>query len=165
MALFVRKIETQKWIQNDILNGEDISADAITGCLRTKNNTLSFWYIESDEQIHDAVLAIVSGFEKAETIDVVTIEPELFNQNDLTCLSTEGLTPYEKFKNKHYDLTDLTYPKLGVVAKIIVECIRQDRNKKIPRKEIKEMILASLKNGEINKEKLNEKLIKDLKIA
>ena len=39
MRLLVRKIQKSKWMQNDILNGEPVSGDAITNCLKTKNNT------------------------------------------------------------------------------------------------------------------------------
>jgi hypothetical protein len=90
MPFFVRKIEGQKWLQNDICNGADASADAITGCLRTKSNTLSFWYVESDEQITDAILAIVSGFEKAETIDIIKIDPDCFTKNNLNIRKLTG---------------------------------------------------------------------------
>jgi len=163
MPFFVRKIELQKWLQNDILNGADVSADAITGCLRTKFNTLSFWYVESDEQISDAVLAITSSFEKADSIDIVTIDTNSFS-NGLIFSSTDGLTPYEDFKDKHRDLTELTYPKLGTVAEIIIKCIKENKRINYSRKTIKEMLHNSLNNGKIKREKLSEKLIKDLKL-
>jgi hypothetical protein len=45
------------------------------------------------------------------------------------------------FKDKHYDLTELNYTKLGNVAKIIVECIKENNNTKYTRKEIKNLFL------------------------
>lgn len=45
MTLLVRKINRAKWMQNDILSEQDVSADAITICMKTVGNTLSVWQI------------------------------------------------------------------------------------------------------------------------
>jgi hypothetical protein len=59
MKLLVRKIERAKWMQKDVVNGATPSADAVTGSLRTKNNTLSVWQIENLDELEDAVIAFV----------------------------------------------------------------------------------------------------------
>jgi hypothetical protein len=43
MPFFIRKIEEQKWLQSDIFNSVDVSADAIMGCLRTRNGLPCFY--------------------------------------------------------------------------------------------------------------------------
>lgn len=76
MSLLVRKINRSKWFQTNIYEGEDISGDAITNCLKTTRNTLSTWRINSETEIEDAILAMASGFDHIDTIDVIPINPE-----------------------------------------------------------------------------------------
>src|SRR5680860_1384079 len=72
IPLLVRKIEKAKWMQNDILNGEEVSADAITNCTRTNKNKLSLWFIQDESNLDDAVLALTSQAQHLETIDTVS---------------------------------------------------------------------------------------------
>ena len=60
MSLLVRKINRAKWLQTDIAHGDDISADAITNCMKTTSNRLSVWEVESEARIEEAALAIAS---------------------------------------------------------------------------------------------------------
>ena len=71
MQLLVRKINRAKWDQNNICEGESPSGDAITIDLRTKNNTLSIWEINSEDEIEDAVLALTVAGDTLNTIDIV----------------------------------------------------------------------------------------------
>ena len=95
MSLLVRKIEKGKWLQNDILNGQEISADAITNCMKTIRNTLSTWHIANEEQIDDAVLAIVSAHQHLDTIDVVYISQDKLNKFGISMKNTPGQTPVD----------------------------------------------------------------------
>ncbi|MDR3160322.1 MAG: hypothetical protein LBU28_01755 [Spirochaetaceae bacterium] len=164
MPLLIRKIEEQKWRQNDILHGAEVSADAITGCLRTYQNTLSLWKVESEEEINDAVLAIVSFFDKADTIDIVKIDPALLEEKSLKYEPSIGKTAYTYFENRHFDLIELSYKKLGFVADVIVSCLRNNKNQRFYRKEIKNLIREGLDTGKIDKKDLKPKLIEDLKL-
>lgn len=165
MALFIRKIEMQKWNQNKILSGEVPSADAITGSLRTINNTLSLWEINDVAELQDAILAIVSQSEKADSIDILIIDPELVRKVELSYERTKGLTPYDDFVNRHLDLTKLDYISLGKVADIIIESIRQKNHKRITRAEIKALIIKAIETNKIRIESLNQKLKDDLKLV
>ena len=73
-----RKITLAKWRSGkDLLEGE-ISADAVTVDLRTKENSLSFWQCgdEAQTKIEDAALAIASGWERVDKLDIVWIAGE-----------------------------------------------------------------------------------------
>lgn len=165
MSFLIRKIESQKWKQTDIFNGADVSADAITGSLRTTGNTLSLWEVYSEEEINEAILAIVSHFDKADTIDIVKIKPSDLEEKSLEYERTEGLTAYEPFKKRHFNIKNLSYEKLGSVADIIVTCLRDKAELRIRRKEIKDLIINSIEDGKIKKENLKQKLIEDLGLA
>ena len=121
MSLLVRKIDKGKWLQNDIINDADISADAITICMRTKENKLSVWEIASESDINEAVLAIVSSGQHLETIDVVIMDRQYLTEQGISPVQKEGPTPVDNLRKTHYDLANLTYPKLGIIANHIVE--------------------------------------------
>jgi len=116
MSLFVRKIIKSKWYQTDIENGDDVSADAITNCMKTKQNTLSVWEIESPDELDNAVLAIVSQHQHLETIDVVKLDSVSLVENEIVWVESRGLTPIDDLVDTHFDLSELTYPKLGIIV-------------------------------------------------
>jgi hypothetical protein len=101
--MLVRKVNKAKWINADNVK-EPPSADAITGCLRTTNNTLSVWRINNETELEDAVLAIVSGQERLDTIDVIVLDDEHFIKCKISTEETEGRTPVEDLKSTHRDL-------------------------------------------------------------
>ena len=74
MSLLVRKIDKSKWLQNNITADEDVSADDITICLKTSENKLSAWKVSTEHDIREAILAIVTGGDHLEAIDVITID-------------------------------------------------------------------------------------------
>ena len=102
--MLVRKITKSKWFQNDILNGAEVSADAITNCLKTTKNTLSVWRVDNEETIEEAALAIVANQQYLETIDVVLLDEEYFLKYQIKIENTEGNTIVEDLKNTHVDL-------------------------------------------------------------
>lgn len=95
MSLLVRKIEKAKWMQNDIVGSEDISADAITNCMKTTGNTLSTWQIPGDNEIPEAILAIVSGHQYLDTIDIVCLDRSSLEIQGIALQSTLGNTPIQ----------------------------------------------------------------------
>jgi len=71
-----RMISQVKWRQLEWINEGDISADALTCDLRTLENHLSFWQCKdgSIKEIEDVALAIASGRDKIDKLDIVLIE-------------------------------------------------------------------------------------------
>lgn len=68
-----RKITRAKWDTGQGLSAGEISADAVTSDLRTKENTLSFWNCrtETNGDVEDAVLAIAAAGDRLDRLDVV----------------------------------------------------------------------------------------------
>lgn len=126
MSLFIRKINRNKWLQADQVP-DDVSADAITGCMRTQRNTLSVWEVQDENKIDEAVLAIVSAGDHLETIDVIQIDREHLEENRIDCIQTEGRTPVEDLVGTHVDLCNLAYKELGIIAYHIVDKFRQGK--------------------------------------
>jgi hypothetical protein len=158
MPLLVRKINKAKWMQNDILSGEDVSADAITTCMKTFQNALSTWRVSREEEVEDAVLAMVAGQERLETMDVVFIDRSSLEDKGINLKSTPGITPLKELINKHIDICDLTYRLLGVVAENIVRSIKDEKIKRYTKKDLKKILTEAIEAGRLHKNDLNEYL-------
>ncbi len=160
--MLVRKITKSKWFQNDILNGAEVSADAITNCLKTTKNTLSVWRVDNEETIEEAVLAIVANQQYLETIDVVLLDEEYFLKYQIKIENTEGNTIVEDLKNTHVDLIELDYNSLGKVAKHIIESINNDKSKRFTLAKLREIIQRAIENKRLKLSDLHEGIQKKL---
>lgn len=158
MSLIVRKIERAKWMQNDILSGADVSADAITNCMKTTINSLSVWEVSQEDKVEDAVLALASQSERIETMDVVILNRTRLIEVGLQLEETNGLTPIEALSQKHRDIVYLTYTSLGVLARLIVEGIRNNTVQRYTVGRIKNLIKNAIAAGRLNEEALKEKV-------
>lgn len=156
MSLLVRKIDKSKWLQTDICNDEDVSADAVTNCMRTKQNTLSVWQIASESEMEEAVLAIASGHQYMETIDVIPLESQYLQDNGIDCLSTNGRTPVENMVQHHVDLSNLSYTKLGTIAYHTVDRIKKGKMKRYTIGRIKDLLREAIDNGKLRAEDLSD---------
>ena len=120
MSELVRRIDRARWDTDEADSDEFFSADAITCDLKTTQNALSVWEVGSVDQSGQAVLAMVAQFKDiADAIDVVLLSPEYLYENGIEYAYCSGLTPVKDLVETHVDVTDLTYVKLGVVARHI----------------------------------------------
>ncbi len=154
--LLIRKINKSKWFQIDIKNDDDVSADAITNCLKTTNNTLSVWSIENEGDIEQAILAIASNLDHIETIDVVILNDQKLQEFGIKIITSKGNTPIESLKEIHRDLSELTFSKLGNVKDHIVERIRNDRIKRFTKGNLKKILKRAIEKGFLELDDLNE---------
>jgi len=165
MPKLVRKINKAKWLQIDIETSKDVSADAITLCLKTNQNCLSVWRIETDRELENAVLAIVSAQDRLEAIDIVVLDESALLKSRIEIDISPGLTPVSDLVNHHRDLKNLTLSKLKEISTLIVEYLLFDESRdrtKCPNSKVritKRQTLDIIKNG------IDKKLLKtgDLK--
>lgn len=156
MSLLVRKIERGKWMQNDILGGEDVSADAITNCMKTKNNAISVWKITEETLVTDAVLAMASHMTHLETIDVVLLSQRALGKAGLRLERTAGLTALEEFVDRHRDIVGLTYRTLGILARLHVDGIRESRIQRYTRGQLRTLLQNAVDSRRIDVQDLQE---------
>lgn len=155
MPFLIRKINKAKWFQIDVTQDSDVSADAITNCLRTSKNTLSVWHIENEGDLENAILAIVSGQEHLETIDIVILEQHSLEKYNINIVASPGDTPISKLVGAHRDLTDLTYSKMGIIKDCIIERIKNDKMKRYTAASLKKILKDAIEKGLIKQEDLN----------
>jgi|SRR5690554_2767939 len=158
MSFLVRKINKAKWYQIDIMESDEVSADAITNCLKTTKNTLSVWHIETEDDLEKAVLAIVANQDHLDTIDVVILdEPSLTNYN-LNIVASPGETPVKSLIEAHRDIAELSFTKLGQVKEHIVQRIRNQKLKRYTVSSLKKILTNAINEGLLKKEDLNESI-------
>jgi hypothetical protein len=162
MSLFVRKINKAQWLQTEIVQGEDVSADAITNCMNTKGNTLSVWEVESATDIDKAVLAIVAAGGHIETIDVVPMNREYLEDKQVVFKHKDVLNPVEGMIKNHINLEHLSYKKLGIIAYHIVDKIKDRENKRYTEGQLKEIFRKAVNERKLNIDDLSDHIKKKL---
>ena len=158
----VRKINKAKWFQIDILKNSDVTADAITNCLKTTKNTLSVWHIDNETDINDAVLAIVSDQDHIETIDVVVLNVNEIEKYEIKIIASDGITSVKSLIDSHRDLSELTYTKLGFIKDHIVERIRAEKMKRFTKGQLKKILKNAIESGILQMNDLKDSVRKKM---
>jgi hypothetical protein len=92
------------WSNPDIVQGHKPSADAITQCLKTKDNELSAWLVGEDGDAEKAIIAVSSKFKNADTIYAVLIDVELIKRYNLEFIVKPADTLFEDHNDKHVEI-------------------------------------------------------------
>lgn len=165
MAFLVRKVARAKWPE-ELCNTTDIPGDAIAD-LRTTNNTLSLWRIESEDELEKAALALSasSKTERIENVSLVWIPEKDFEEKGLVLdKSSAGDTVISDLVNTHCDLCDLSYGSLGTVASTIMKGIlKEGHYKRYSKKEIKTFLVNAYLENKIEESKCKTSLIDEIK--
>jgi hypothetical protein len=138
MPYFIRKIDKAQWVKTNPETG-DIAADAITNCLYTNKNSLSFWKVDdlNDETIINIIIAISSTFTSGlDTFDIVVLSADEVLENQ-ELLQTPPTSPIVEMHENHYDLINLTLSRLGFVARLIYTQIADKKDMRFTRGRLK----------------------------
>lgn len=123
MAYYVRKIARAKW-NLKIIGSENViqnyRADAIANDMRTTNDTLSFWRTDSLEPEDVNPIIVINSLlgDSITKIDLLCIPEEMISEFDLE--QVDGNTILYSFKDRHYNVVELTVKKLEDFASDIV---------------------------------------------
>tara|TARA_R110002033_G_scaffold40631_3_gene81046 strand:- start:134 stop:625 length:492 start_codon:yes stop_codon:yes gene_type:complete len=162
MGLLVRKINRSKWPNSDNTDVFEISSDAITSCLRSTRNTLSVWKIDSEKDLDEAVLALAASFQRLESIDVVLLEGQDLVKANINCIQTKGITLVKDLEQTHYDLSELNYFKVGLVAEHIAQRIYLKKIKRYTVTDLKRVLNKAIEDNRLKMEDLNESVRKKI---
>lgn len=177
MGFLVRKITKSKWfnvndIQNEILDPDDISADALTSCLRTSKNTLSLWRvddIENEDELNTIVLALVanSKSERLSTVDILYFEYDenLFDEKGINFEISDGDTTIKSCVDKHIDIVKLNLKTISIVVKLFCEFLNKSQSKRFSAKTIEKLLKKHLENNPNDKEGLTQELLDKLGLS
>lgn len=163
MSILVRKINKAKWLQIDLSESDDVSADALTNCLKTNDNSLSVWEIESEEKINEAILAIASAGHHLESIDIIKLDKDYLASQNVEIKSSVGITKVEDLKDSHRDLANLTLSKMCIISShIVAKFNKNDKEIRITKKTIKDLLLKAIKDERLDKSDLNDSIVEKL---
>ncbi|WP_311969365.1 hypothetical protein [Pseudomonas baltica] len=158
MALMVRTVNKAKWD----MSFNPANADAITLCLKTKNNTLSFWVVESPEKVDDGVLAIASANQNLDAIDIVVVDSAEFEARDIKIIESVGRTACLDLASSHRDLAELNVRHLEGVSEVIASKIKDNKVVRYNMSSLRNLIEIAIDAKRINLELLHEGIKKKL---
>ncbi len=165
---FARKISRAKWdAKRNADRGlaeEEISADAVTGDLRTQDNVLSFWRCGAgtSREIDDVALAIAAGCERLDKLDIVWLAVKELQSDGQTMHDTKGQTPVKDLADRHVDICGLDYVRLGRVAQQVVVAIEDERCCRLSRARVKGLLVTAVDQGRIGLHELTVKLQEEI---
>lgn len=160
MALMVRMVNKAKWD----MNYNPANADAITLCLKTKNNTLSFWVVESAEKVEDGVLAIASANQNLDAIDIVVVESQEFEARNIKIIETVGRTACEDLAKSHRDLAELNVRHLEGVSEVIASKIKDNKVVRYNMSALRKLIEDAICEKRINLDLLHDGIKRKLSV-
>jgi hypothetical protein len=164
MPILVRRINRAKW--DNLEEDDDVCADAITSCLKTSNNDLSVWRITSEEELDQAILALITGGKQTQlnTLHYVLIEEDLLIDHGLSLKESPGDTAVDELVYTHRDIEKLTYLKLGKIKDLIINSIRTERTNHITKRQLKAVLVKAINEGKLDKNRLNSELVRREKL-
>lgn len=120
MSYLLRAFLKNEWKKNIGKSLNDFFADPITKCIKTSGNTLSVWITSTDDfssdEIKDLILAFASSTKQPATLDFILLDEAILSTNNIEIIETVGMTKFFTQNDKHRDLSNLTYEKLGIVS-------------------------------------------------
>lgn len=162
-----RKITHAKWKRQDLLphlTPDEISADAVTADLRTREDSLSLWRcgVATERDIEEVALALAASSEQPSKIDIVWLDEDDLLQDGHTLQLTEGRTPVRDLRNHHIDLCGLDYKRLGQVAYRILDAIRNEQYRTVSRRTAISILSDAISQNRLDIYDLKEKVRRDL---
>ena len=158
MTYLARAISRAKWSSENNAANREIGADAVTRDLRTSNNTLSFWECGSGaiEDVEEAALAIAATRERLDKLDIVWLAAGDMEENDGQNLEkTKGNTPVADLVERHVDVCQLDYVRLGKVAQRIATAVVNKRLRRLTRSKIKDLLVKAVQQKRISRDQLS----------
>lgn len=157
MPILVRRINRSKWEAFDFTTDDNAPADAITNCLKTFNNELSIWQIDSLDELEKAILCLVTGSkqENLGTIHIIYFDSSKIDDYNLTTSKSDGDTVISEYKNSHLDIGSLNYNSLGYVKNLIIECLRAGNCQTITRSQLRKIISRAIEEKILDKNLLH----------
>lgn len=160
MTHLARKFSRAKWDRKPYLAPDEIRADALTRCLRTTDDSLSFWRCESTEaDVDEVALALATGMERLEKIDVVLVEERELRGSGLRPEPSEGRTPVGDLRGRHVDVVHLDAGRLGTIARCVADAVHTKQTTFFfTRGRLKGILRRAIEAGRVRTESLKEKV-------
>jgi hypothetical protein len=167
MAYLARKITRPKWESREGFAAGEIPADAVTADLRTTGNTLSFWTCEPppDDGIRAVVLALATGADRLDRMDLVWVEEEAFRAKGIALNPSEGRTPVASLRGQHVDLIRLDVGRLATVATLVAGALTRYQQRRFTRREVIEIVVEAIHHDLLSVSALDPRMREEIENA
>lgn len=156
----VRKVNPTKWRGKDWASIDRIPSDALTQCMKTSSNTLSFWRIEESKGEEESILALLGTQDRIDKIDIAFIEAtDLLNA---TIDNTPGKTVFAELCDLHVDVANLDHLAFINTAKILGIQIFANCTRRLSRADFKTRMQTAVNTRRIAWESIPESMQKEL---
>lgn len=126
-----------------------VNADALTSCLRTSGNTLSFWQVNDESEINVAVLCLALMNDQLATFDLVALSHEDLTKIGLNFENTPGETKYKRGVGLHRDAIHLSATDMCSLSELVFGKVASNDAPRYTIGSIRTIIAAALRSGEI----------------
>lgn len=166
MPFLVRRINRELWPdQGEIDDIANLAADSISD-LKTTGNCLSVWYVQDKIDAINGIIALLfdrdTTFESIDSNNVVIFDYDLLTQSGFKIACSPSTTDFIEMRDKHFNLEQLDYQKLGLYSEKILEILNQAQEIMYESTEIKTKIADYIKTGRIKRQDLTHKRLERL---
>lgn len=153
MSYLLRAFLKNEWEKNKDRALNEFNADPITKCIKTQKNALSVWISTTNdfhsEEVKNLILAFASSTQQPDTLDFIWLNEDELVSEQIDIISTEGKTNFVEINEKHRDLSNLTYEKLGIISQHIMSQFTVNSNSyRITRSKILDLMLEAVTGSE-----------------
>lgn len=157
-----------RWDGTTHVNRSDATtAGDVISDLRTRNNTLSVWCADSDEDINDAIVAMSLNRTGLSKIVALLIDEADLNAMQISCsdeIIGDAPGAIESIKKKHRDLLEIDYKRLGDLSGYMMKIVHVKGRLVERTKPSLKRLLDEYRNGnKIIPSDMNPELLKNLK--
>ncbi|EID4390596.1 TPA: hypothetical protein RQJ54_003710 [Vibrio vulnificus] len=152
----LRTFMCTKWEENKGKALENYGTDAFTKCTKTTGNTLSVWSSASFDfestEAKDLIVAFATSMDRPDSIDLIWLDEDELQEKGLSFEQTPGETKFIKMRDRHVNIAELTYEKLGYVGEHIVSQMKNEDNYcRVTKNQLISMVVeASEKNDDFD---------------
>lgn len=165
--MIIRKIDAiTKWNNPKPVNRPDATVPGDTFSeLKTKDNKLSVWLANSDEDIEDAVAALSLSRDDTDRLCLLVLDEEILSTFDIAVLDDqkgEAQGASEEILNKHRNLVELDHKRLGLLADYMIQQASYTNNRKTFTETQVKQILNKYKGTKIEAKNVKERISRKL---
>ena len=165
--MILRKIDAiTKWNNPKSVNRPDptVPGDTLSE-LKTKENKLSVWLANSEEDIEDAVAALSLSKDDTDRLCLLLLDEEKLSSFDIAVLDDQegdAQGASEEILKKHRNLVELDHKRLGQLAEYMIQQDNDTNNRKTFSEVKVKNILNKYKGTKIEPQKVKKNIIRKL---